>query len=93
MKYEVKEPFVRSTGEVKKSNRFASYKVHGFWDGAYAGVTQDWDYESGTWKGICVSWASGGRDRKEEPDDVVAAECLAAAITDAVEYARTAWKV
>ena len=85
------EPFARSTKEVRKSYRHVRYKVRGFWGDDYVKADQDWDQESDAWGKPDVTWACAGRDTDEEPDGLVAAECLTAAIRDAVEFVKTKW--
>ncbi len=48
-------------------------------------------FSTGKWDEPEVNWGIGGRDSKEEPDNLVAAECFAKAILDAVEQAKK-WK-
>lgn len=65
------------------------YKIHGFWSGDSVRVTRSISYiDFKTWEKPEVNWSCGGRDTAEEPDDLVAAECFAAALMDAIENAR-----
>lgn len=80
------------TREITKDRRgiYACYKVHGFWphDSVRVDMTTSFDDE---WRAPFINWSCGGRDAKEEPDNLTAAECFAAAIKDAVKLARK-WK-
>lgn len=82
-------PFHREKRE-DKFTRAMRYAVHGFWPSDSVRVTQARDYRDG-WKSPEVDWSCGGRSPKTEPDDLVAAECFAKAVTDAVRVARR-WK-
>jgi hypothetical protein len=48
-------------------------------------------YETDEWESPEVSWSSGGRDFKEEPSCLAAAENFALALADAIETAK-AWE-
>ena len=43
------------------------------------------------WENPEVNWGIGGRDLKEEPNNLIAAECFAKAILDAIKQAKK-WK-
>lgn len=65
------------------------YKVKGFWSFSTVRASRYKSYnKEQTWKDPEIDWSIGGRDQGEESDDLVAAECFAAAILDAVETAR-----
>lgn len=75
------------------------YKVHGFWSDRFVEV---WITESlnrapdqiersapdQIERSASINWSCGGRSQEEEPDDIVATGCLAAALTDACEEAK-----
>lgn len=67
------------------------YKVHGFWSDRFVEV---WITESlnraldQIERSATINWSCGGRSQEEEPDDIVATGCLAAALTDACEEAK-----
>ena len=73
--------------ESNASQRSVAYNIHGFFATYYLRVRQDKNHKTGKWSAPAITWGSCGRDRDEEPCDVIAAECLAAAIRDACEVA------
>lgn len=73
-------------------SRSVTYVVHGFWSGNYLSVCQFKNHNSGEFEAPEISWSSGGRDPKQEPDDTVALECFGKAIAAAVKVARK-WQV
>ncbi len=81
------------TTELRESamDRRINYKIHGFWSGNTVRINQYKFIETMEWDEPEVNWGIGGRDSKEEPDNLVAAECFAKAILDAVEQAKK-WK-
>lgn len=80
-------PFIR-TEEVSKYQRRITYAVHGFWGGDNVNVSQHIDWLTTKWAVPTINWSCGGREPKQEPDDIVAAECFGRAIADAVKVAR-----
>jgi hypothetical protein len=51
------------------------YKIHGYWSHEFIKVNMIYKY---------VDWSCSGRDYEEEPSDLIAAQCFALAVTDAV---------
>lgn len=78
--------FSRKT-RTDKFSRSAEYDVHGFW-ARMVRVDQRVSYSLREWESPEVSWSCGGREPKKEPDGMIAAECFAKAIKDAVRVAR-----
>lgn len=83
-------PFTTTLQETK-FGRSINYKVHGYWSNDIVRCDQYLFFSTGKWDEPEVNWGIGGRDSKEEPDNLVAAECFAKAILDAVEQAKK-WK-
>ena len=84
-------PFTQKLHE-GEFTRSLYYKVHGFWSGDSVRIYQTKLSKKEDWSSVVFNWSSGGRDREEESDDLVAAECFARAILNAVEVAKE-WKV
>ena len=82
-------PFTRTIHEDKYS-AVARYKVHGFWSNSTISVSII-TYTGKKWEGPTIDWGAGGRDKEEEPDNLIAASCFADALKDAVTLARE-WK-
>jgi hypothetical protein len=80
-------PF-RRTKQNSEFSRSVVYAVHGFWSGDSVRVDQSVDHKDKEWKAPTINWSCGGRDGKQEPDDVVAVECFSKAIADAVKVAK-----
>ena len=72
-------------------SRTLNYHVHGYWSNSAVRVYQHKNIVTGEWASPEVDWSTGGQDHKEEPDNLIAAECFAKAILDAVEQAKK-WK-
>lgn len=83
-------PFRRKENTSER-DRSMVYAVHGFWSGDNVRVSQSRDWKTDQWGLPQIGWSCGGREPAKEPDDLVAAECFAKAIFDAVQVARQ-WK-
>lgn len=67
----------------------AAYAVHGFWSGDSVRLSRSKNLSDlSAWRDPEINWSTGGADRGQEPDRIVAAECFAAAIKDAVKLAK-----
>jgi len=71
-----------------KYTRSVTYAVNGFWSGDNVRVYQSRDYRDGKWSTPEINWSYGGRDKKQEADDVTAVSCFAKAMMAAVKVAR-----
>lgn len=83
-------PFKQTLNE-NEYYRGIAYKVHGFWSENSVRIHQKKDSKDKLWRSPTINWSTGGRDWEEESDDLVAAECFARAILNAVETAKE-WK-
>lgn len=82
------KPFKRTTKK-QTGYRSMTWAVHGFWSGDTVRVDQSRNWmDQLKWKAPKINWSCGGRDPKQEPDDIVAAECFGKSIADAVYFAR-----
>jgi hypothetical protein len=79
-------PFVRTETKSEHSWRM-TYAVHGFWSDKVR-VDQSKSWRTGEWDEPDVNWSCGGRDGNQEPSNIIAAECFAKAVADAVKVAR-----
>lgn len=68
--------------------RCIAYKVHGFWSGESVRIHQTKDSKNEPWNEPVINWSTGGRDHSEEKDDLIASECFARAVLNAVEIAK-----
>ena len=80
-------PFVRTESSNNHERRM-TYAVHGFWSGDNVSVSLRRHYRTAEWESPKINWSCGGRELKDEPDDIVAVECFGKAILDAVALAR-----
>lgn len=79
------EPFTKRE-EGHEGFRTVQYRVHGFWNDGYVTIYQSRHLRTGQWREPEISWASGGRDVKQQSDDKKAAMCFALALQDAAEH-------
>lgn len=83
------KPFTRSKVDRREMSRSVDYAVHGFWPNNTVTVSQRRSWlDGGGWGQADVGWSCGGREPSREPDGLVAAECFAKAVADAVKLAR-----
>lgn len=78
------EKFVEANG----FETYIQYKVHGYWSKGVISIHQHEDCITGLIGNPDISYSAGGRDRGEEPDQIVAVECFIEALKDATEHAK-----
>ena len=71
--------------------RGVKYKPWGYWHTSTIRLSQRRDIETREFLTPEVDWSAGGRDHKEEPSNLSAAENFALALADAIQTAK-AWE-